>query len=334
MRKYILEIINKRKFGFTLIEVLVAIFIFTLIVAALSGLIITAYRSQSYTWQQSTAVEEARRGIETMVQELRQARDGENGTYPIEKAGDKEIIFYSDIDKDNKTEKVRYFWGGINSGQQTKECVTFLKGGSCSISFSDFLTGKLKSAQIKIEIEGDFGMSNEYAEIFVDGNKIDDLCVSGCTDCAGVWQGTKNFDVIQCASDNSVLVLVDATQSVDNSCSWIEPNHSMKVKAEFSWTEEVTGLGNELIKEVIEPTSYPAEYPEDQKKVSILTSYVRNEPPIFEYFDKDGNKILDYPARLVDTKVIRVFLAVDVDVNNPPSPFELESSAMLRNLKE
>lgn len=329
-----LEIINKRKLGFTLIEVLVAIVIFTLIVAAISGLIVTAYRSQSYTWQQSNAVEEARRGIETMVRELRQARDGENGAYPIEKAGDKEIIFYSDIDKDNKTEKVRYFWGGINSGQQIKECVTFSGGGSCSINFSDFLAGGLKSAQMKIELEGDLGASNEYAEIFVDGNKLGNLCVSGCTDCAGVWQGTTNFDITAYASDNSILVLADATHRVDPACNWINPNHSMKVKVEFSWTEEVTSLGNELIKEVIEPTFYPAEYPDDQKKVSILTSYVRNEPPIFEYFDKDGNKILDYPARLVDTKVIRVFLAVDVDVNNPPSPFELESSAMLRNLKE
>jgi len=334
MKKIVLDVKSKKNFGFTLIEIIVAITIFSLIIIAISSLIITAYRSQSYTWQQSIAVEEARRGIETMVRELRQSRDGENGAYPIEKAGDKEIIFYSDIDKDGQTEKVRYFWGGTNSGQQTQECVTFLRGGSCSINFSNFLTGALKSAQIKVELEGDLGASNEYVEIFANGISLGNLCVSGCTDCAGAWQGTAAFDVTSYAENNSISILADASSRVDPGCNWINPNHSMKVKVEFNWAEEIVSLGNNLVKEVIEPTGNPTEYPDAQKKTSIITSYVHNDPPIFEYFDKNGDQILDYPARLVDTKVIRVFLVVDVDANKPPSPFELESSATLRNLEQ
>ncbi|GAH01061.1 unnamed protein product, partial [marine sediment metagenome] len=41
-----------------------------------------------------------------------------------------------------------------------------------------------------------------------------------------------------------------------------------------------------------------------------------------------------YPARLVDTKLMKVFLIVDVDPNRSPKGFELESYAKLRNLKE
>ncbi len=62
--------------SFTLIETLVAILVFTLAMGAVSGLILMAYRTQSYTWQQSIAIDEARRGIETMVKEIREAKAG------------------------------------------------------------------------------------------------------------------------------------------------------------------------------------------------------------------------------------------------------------------
>ena len=47
--------------SFTLIETLIAIFVFTLAMGAVSGLILMAYRTQSYTWQQSIAIDEAER---------------------------------------------------------------------------------------------------------------------------------------------------------------------------------------------------------------------------------------------------------------------------------
>src|SRR3990167_3437860 len=37
------------------------------------------------------------------------SRAGDNGSYPLEIAGDWEIIFYSDIDYDGNAERVRYF---------------------------------------------------------------------------------------------------------------------------------------------------------------------------------------------------------------------------------
>ena len=48
---------------------------------------------------------------------------------------------------------------------------------------------------------------------------------------------------------------------------------------------------------------------------------------------KNGNKITDYPARLKDTKMMKVYLVVNIDPNRPPNEFELESSVQLRNLK-
>jgi type II secretory pathway pseudopilin PulG len=323
--------------SFTLIETIVTIVIFTLIFGVVSAFIIMAYRTQGYTWQQSIAINEARRGIETMVKEIREARPGDDGSYPIVYVGDKEFIFHSDINEDGATERVRYFLGTVDSGSQVQKCVTFTKGGTCSVSFSNFLKGNLKSAQVKISVEGDLGASNEYVEIFADGVKLGNLCQTGCTDCAGTWQGTQTFDVTDLTKDNSIQFLADATTQVDHQCSWEEPNHAMKAIFELSWNEEVIGAGNELKKGVINPVAGSGgkiTYPLDQEEVTILTSYVRNVPPIFRYFDQDGQELIETPARLKDTKVMEVYLIVNIDPNRPPQDFELRSAVQLRNLKD
>lgn len=315
--------------SFTLIETLVVVAIFTISLGAVFGSILMLYRTHGYSWEQSQAIEEARRGVEIMVKEIRKARSGEDGSYPMVLAGDKEFIFFSDIDNNGKTEKVRYFLGNLNSGNQTQECTTFVNGGSCSVTFSNFFQGTLKSAQVKVSVEGDLGASNEYVEIFADSQKLGDLCKTGCSDCAGAWQGTATFDVTSLASDNSIQFLADASSRVDPNCP-----HSIKARFEFSFLAELSGAEHELRKGVIEPTDPPVQYPLNQEKISIISAYVRNTPPIFEYFDKSGNKIVDYPARLVDTKLMKVFLVVNVNPNKPPQDFQLESFVQIRNLKE
>lgn len=315
--------------SFTLIETIVTIFIFTLMLGAVSSFIVMTYRTQSYTWQQSIVIDEARRGIETMVKEIREAKEGEDGSYPIEKAEDKEFIFFSDIDDDGEIERVRYFLGTAGSGNQTKECITFTQDGSCSVDFSNFLNGALTSAQVKVSVEGDFGWQNkEYAEIYADGIKLGNICESGCSDCLGTFQGATIFDITNQAEDNSITFLADATSYVGSICP-----HAMKAKFEFSWTEELAGLAHEFRKGIINPVGSPKTYPSEEEKITVLSSYIRNTPPIFEYFDQNGNKIEDYPARLKDTKLMKVYLVVNVDPNRPPQDFELESFVQLRNLK-
>ncbi len=317
--------------GFSLLEAIIVIFIFALMMAVLSGLVLMLYQTHSYEWQQSIALGEARKGIEIMVKEIREARQGENGAFPIEKAGDKEFIFYSDIDNDGKTERVRYFLGQIISETFVQKCVTFTAGGSCSVNFSNFLKGTLKSAQLKVSVEGDLGASNEYVEIFADGTKLGDVCRTDCSDCAGTWQGTTIFDVFSQASDGSITFLADATSRVDSNCNWEESNYKMKANFEFSITQEIQGT--EFKKGVVKSVGIPPSYPLSQEEVSVITFYVRNAPPIFEYFDQNGNKITEYPARLKDAKLMKVYLVINVDPNRPPDDFELESYIQLRNLK-
>jgi type II secretory pathway pseudopilin PulG len=193
--------------GLSLIESLVTLAIFILVLAGVVELVLGGYRAYYYTFQQAQAISEARYGVETMVKEIREARAGDDGSYIIEKAEDYEFIFYSDIDKDGDTERVRYFLEG-----------------------SDFKKG------------------------------------------------------------------------------------------------------------VIDPTGDPPVYitdpedPEYSEKIFILSKYVRNQPPIFHYFDGSLQE-LPPPARLKDTKLMRVYLVVNIDPNRPPQDFVLESDVQLRNLK-
>ena len=188
--------------AFTLAETIIVILIFTLLMGMISSFVILGYRTQSYTWQQSQAIEEARKGIETMVREIRSARYGEDGAYVIWETQDYEFGFFSDVDRDGDIEKVRYFLDGEN-----------------------------------------------------------------------------------------------------------------------------------LKKGVVEPVGIPAAYPTTTEKIFTISQYVRNSPPIFRYFDKTGNE-LSPPARKKDTKMMEVFLVINVDPNRPPQNFELESKAQIRNLKK
>lgn len=322
------------KLGFTLIETIVTVAIFIFALGAVATFIIMGYRGQAYTLEQSSAINEARRGIETMVKELREARIGDDGSYSIAKAEDYEIIFYSDIDKDGATERVRYFIYGSDS--LTNDCVSYTSGGSCQVSFANFTEATIDSAQLEVCVEGDLDSSNEYVEILADGNDLGDLCRSGCGQCSGLWQGCSNFDVTNQAADGSISFTADGSPAVGSGgggfCDWQQENHSLKAKFIFSWIESATGQSVTLRKGVIKPTGYPIKYPPDQEEISILSQYIRNQLPIFRYFNGNGQE-LPVPARLEETKLMRVYLVININPQRAPQDFELESNVQIRNLK-
>lgn len=199
----------KIKNGFSLIETIITIFIFSLALVAVSFFILNFYRNYKFTFEQTQAINEARKGIETMIKEIREARHGDDGSYPIKEADDFQFIFYSDIDKDEAVERVRYFLDG-----------------------TDFKKG------------------------------------------------------------------------------------------------------------VIEPSNDPPEYILADEIVSTLSQYVRNNISelVFTYYNGDWpsdtiNNPLPTLTRLTETKLMHVYLKINVDPNRPPDDFELESDTQIRNLK-
>jgi len=333
--------INKQKNrnSFTLVETMVAIFIFTLLMGATSSLIIQIYKANNYAREQAVAIYEARKGIETMVKEIRGAKVGEDGSYPIVLADDKQFIFYSDIDNDGKVEKVRYFFSmasTTNSGSQVQVCSTTANGnGSCNKTFSNFFTGILQSASLIASVKGDFDRSNEYASIKANGTTLTDyLCGDFCHNCYSTYEGTTTFDVTSQARNNSIQVEINANGRVGRECVTPSPTYSMWARFELNWIAiETIATGTTFNKGVIEPTGNPVEYPGSQEKVSVLSSYVINDPPIFKYYDINGDEIIDTPVRVTNTKLMKVDLIINVDPARQPNYFELQSSVQLRNLK-
>ena len=94
--------------GFSLIEMIVVIAITTMVVGALGSAIVFFYRSNSYAVEQAGAINSARKGVEFMSRDIREAAYGADGSFPVALIGPYEFIFYSDTDDDTRAERVRY----------------------------------------------------------------------------------------------------------------------------------------------------------------------------------------------------------------------------------
>lgn len=94
--------------GITLVETMVAISLFTLLMLAVTGIITHLYKINAYTLEQAYEVNHARRGIELAVRDMREMTYADNGAYPLVEMGTSTVGFYSDIDRDNSVEFVRY----------------------------------------------------------------------------------------------------------------------------------------------------------------------------------------------------------------------------------
>ncbi len=114
-----------RQTGFTLVELIVVIFGFSLIIVGLVGLISNLF---TFNTQQSgllSDVDQARKLAFQMAFELRNAQTASNGAYVLDTAGAQQIIFYSNIDNTPAIERIRYF---VQNNQLWKG-VTYYNGG-------------------------------------------------------------------------------------------------------------------------------------------------------------------------------------------------------------
>jgi len=93
---------------FTLIEVLVVIAILGTAGIALSSMIQFFYRGNAFLFEQTAALDSARRGMREAVVSIREASYGDDGSYPITEASDSLLTIYSDFDDDASVERVRY----------------------------------------------------------------------------------------------------------------------------------------------------------------------------------------------------------------------------------
>lgn len=104
----------KKQRGFTFVELLISIGVFSVIITAIMSFTYFIYVKNAYIYQQAQATNEARKGIDAFARNLREAQDGEDGSYILESANAQELIFYGDINADDNIERVRYFLDGTD----------------------------------------------------------------------------------------------------------------------------------------------------------------------------------------------------------------------------
>lgn len=99
--------------GFTLLEILIAMFILSLIVMATGTFARNVIIYNTAGQNSLTAQLEGRRVLRTMVSELRTSVPSALGAYPIETAATNTIIFFTDLDEDGLPERIRYFLDSV-----------------------------------------------------------------------------------------------------------------------------------------------------------------------------------------------------------------------------
>jgi type II secretory pathway pseudopilin PulG len=109
-----METVNTRKqhYGFSIVEMLVAFALAGALLIALFGILFLIRENQFTAINSYFKAEDANAAVSVFVRSVRKAMASETGAYFLSTAGTQEITFYSDIDADNRIERVRYFLNG------------------------------------------------------------------------------------------------------------------------------------------------------------------------------------------------------------------------------
>ncbi len=100
------------KKGFSLVETIVAVAIFTSIFLAVMNFGQSIFSFNRSAEQNLSAQSDARKILKTMVKELRSVSPSSLGAYPISQVATSSVTFFSNIDSDADKEQVRYFLQG------------------------------------------------------------------------------------------------------------------------------------------------------------------------------------------------------------------------------
>ncbi len=93
---------------------LVVIATSTIVIAIVIDSVLMFYRTNTTTFEQAVQVDNARRGNEYLVRDVREAAYADDGSFPLVQMGTSSLTFYSDTDRDSSAEKIRYFLQGTS----------------------------------------------------------------------------------------------------------------------------------------------------------------------------------------------------------------------------
>lgn len=103
---------SKHTRGMTLLETLVWVSVTSMLLLAIVQSVQYFYRTNTYAVEQGMAITSGQRGVEDMVQIIREAAYSSNGAWPVISMSTSSFAFYADIDSDPFVERIRFFLQG------------------------------------------------------------------------------------------------------------------------------------------------------------------------------------------------------------------------------
>lgn len=105
---------QKKYSGMTIVEMMVAISIFTIAIFGFTMLFMRSWQMNSYTIEMGQSSYAVSQGVNNMVNYLRKARQADDGSYPVKSAAENDLVVFSDYDKDGVTERLHFY---LQNGQ-------------------------------------------------------------------------------------------------------------------------------------------------------------------------------------------------------------------------
>lgn len=106
--------LSKNKAGLTLIEMIMAIAIFSIGIFGFTMLFAKTWKTNSYTIEMGQANMKVSQGMNKIVDYIRGAQQGDDGSYAVQLADDDSLVFFSDYDKDGIVERLHMYKNGEN----------------------------------------------------------------------------------------------------------------------------------------------------------------------------------------------------------------------------
>ncbi len=146
LSKRLINIKHKGGAGFTMMEVLLVLGISSMVIFVAAKFLIGGFTANLFGEEQELAIKNARKVAQKMVREVREVTNSERGDYMIDVVEDQTLSFYSDIDKDNSVEKIRYFLDGtvLKRGiiNPTGNPVEYLSGNEIVEELAEFMNNQ------------------------------------------------------------------------------------------------------------------------------------------------------------------------------------------------
>jgi len=137
--------------GYTLIELLVAIFIVSLILPVLYFSIQSLYSTHARTLARSIVLSKTTNGLQEIVRDVRASVYAENGALPLVSIATSSLTLYTDTDLDRQVEQVRYYLDGTTMMKDVIEptpSATYPAGSETTTTLTSNITNNTSNTPV------------------------------------------------------------------------------------------------------------------------------------------------------------------------------------------